>query len=51
MGQKYLLIRVAVLMILQQYKIVFGGTMGAGKSRAIKALSDIPVVREVDQEI
>ena len=44
MGQKYLLIRVAVLMILQQYKIVFGGTMGAGKSRAIKALSDIPVV-------
>ena len=44
MGQKYLLIRVAFLMILQQYKIVFGGTMGAGKSRAIKALSDIPVV-------
>ena len=44
MGQKYLLIRVAVLMILQQYKIVFGGTMGAGKSAAINALSDIPVV-------
>ena len=32
------------LMILQQYKIVFGGTMGAGKSAAIQALSDIPVV-------
>lgn len=31
-------------MILQQYKIVFGGTMGAGKSAAIQALSDIPVV-------
>ena len=31
-------------MILQQYKIVFGGTMGAGKSAAIKTLSDIPVV-------
>ena len=31
-------------MILQQYKIVFGGTMGAGKSAAINALSDIPVV-------
>ena len=44
MGQKYLLIRVAVLMILQQYKIVFGGTMGAGKTAAIKSLSDIPVV-------
>ena len=44
MGQKYLLIRAAVLMILQQYKIVFGGTMGAGKTAAIKSLSDIPVV-------
>lgn len=31
-------------MILQQYKIVFGGTMGAGKSAAIKALSDTQVV-------
>lgn len=31
-------------MILQQYKIVFGGTMGAGKSAAIKALSDVAVV-------
>lgn len=31
-------------MILQQYKIVFGGTMGADKSAAIQALSDIPVV-------
>ncbi|NNH01807.1 ATP/GTP-binding protein [Acinetobacter sp. ANC 5414] len=31
-------------MILQQYKIVFGGSMGAGKSAAIKVLSDIPVI-------
>lgn len=31
-------------MILQQYKIVFGGTMGAGKSAAIQVLSDIPVI-------
>ena len=31
-------------MILQRYKIVFGGTMGAGKSAAIQALSDIPVI-------
>jgi uncharacterized protein len=31
-------------MILQRYKIVFGGTMGAGKSAAIQALSDIPVL-------
>ena len=31
-------------MIIQQYKIVFGGTMGAGKSRAIKALSEIEVL-------
>lgn len=31
-------------MILQQYKIVFGGTMGSGKSTAIRALSEIDVV-------
>lgn len=31
-------------MLLQQHKIVFGGTMGAGKSEAIKMLSDIPVI-------
>ncbi|WP_111895537.1 GTP-binding protein [Acinetobacter sp. MB5] len=31
-------------MILQQYKIVFGGTMGSGKSTAIRALSEIEVV-------
>ena len=31
-------------MIIQQYKIVFGGTMGAGNSRAIKALSEIDVL-------
>ena len=31
-------------MLLQQYKIVFGGTMGAGKTAAIKVLSDISVV-------
>ena len=31
-------------MILQQYKIVFGGTMGAGKTEAIKTLSEIPVL-------
>lgn len=31
-------------MILQQYKIVFGGSMGAGKSAAIKAISDIPII-------
>lgn len=31
-------------MILQRHKIVFGGTMGAGKSEAIKSLSDIAVV-------
>ena len=31
-------------MIIQQYKIVFAGTMGAGKSRAIKALSEIDVL-------
>lgn len=32
-------------MLLQQYKIVFGGAMGAGKSEAIKMLSDIPVMQ------
>lgn len=31
-------------MILQRYKIVFGGTIGAGKTSAIKSLSDIPVL-------
>lgn len=31
-------------MILQQNKIVFGGTTGAGKSQAMKVLSDIPVI-------
>lgn len=31
-------------MILQQYKIVFGGTMGSGKSTAINALSEIDVL-------
>lgn len=31
-------------MILHHYKIVFGGSMGAGKSSAIKALSDIEVL-------
>lgn len=31
-------------MILHQYKIVFGGSMGAGKSAAIQSLSDIPVL-------
>ncbi|MFM6905715.1 MAG: GTP-binding protein [Acinetobacter tjernbergiae] len=31
-------------MILQQYKIVFGGTMGSGKSTAINALSEVDVV-------
>lgn len=31
-------------MILQQYKIVFAGTMGAGKTSAIKALSSIDVL-------
>ena len=28
-------------MILQQYKIVFAGSMGAGKTAAIRSLSDI----------
>lgn len=31
-------------MILHQYKIVFAGTMGAGKSEAIKSLSSVGVV-------
>lgn len=31
-------------MILQKYKIVFAGTMGAGKSEAIKSLSTIDVL-------
>jgi uncharacterized protein len=31
-------------MILQRYKIVFGGTIGAGKSAAIRALSDTSVL-------
>lgn len=31
-------------MILQQYKIVFAGSMGAGKTEAILSLSDIPVL-------
>ena len=31
-------------MILQQYKIVFAGNMGAGKTEAIKSLSEIPVL-------
>ena len=31
-------------MILQQHKIVFAGTMGAGKSEAIKSLSSIEVL-------
>lgn len=31
-------------MILQQYKIVFGGTMGAGKTQAINSLSETPIL-------
>jgi signal recognition particle receptor subunit beta len=31
-------------MVLQQYKIVFGGSVGSGKSAAIKTLSDISVI-------
>lgn len=31
-------------MILQQYKIVFAGAMGAGKSAAIKTISQIDVL-------
>jgi uncharacterized protein len=30
--------------ILQQYKIVFSGSMGAGKTEAIRSLSDVPVL-------
>ncbi len=30
--------------ILQKYKIVFGGTMGAGKTEAIKSLSEVAVL-------
>lgn len=32
-------------MILQQYKIVFAGSMGAGKTEAIRSLSDIPILK------
>ncbi len=31
-------------MIIQQYKIVFAGSMGAGKTEAIKSLSEIPIL-------
>lgn len=31
-------------MIIQQYKIVFAGTMGAGKTEAIRSLSEIPIL-------
>lgn len=31
-------------MIVQQYKIVFAGSMGSGKTEAIKSLSEIPVL-------
>lgn len=31
-------------MIIQKYKIVFAGSMGAGKTEAIRALSEIPVL-------
>ena len=31
-------------MILQQYKIVFAGTMGAGKTAAIQTISQIQVL-------
>jgi signal recognition particle receptor subunit beta len=31
-------------MLMQRYKIVFAGAMGAGKSQAIASLSDIPVL-------
>lgn len=31
-------------MILQKYKIVFAGNMGAGKTEAIQAISEIPVL-------
>lgn len=32
-------------MILQQHKIVFAGTMGAGKTEAIRSLSDVPILQ------
>ncbi len=31
-------------MILQRFKIVFAGGMGAGKTEAIRSLSEIPVL-------
>ena len=31
-------------MILQKYKIVFGGALGAGKTQAIQSLSDVSVL-------
>lgn len=31
-------------MIIQKYKIVFGGTMGAGKTEAIRSLSEISIL-------
>lgn len=31
-------------MIIQKYKIVFAGSMGSGKTEAIKTLSEIPVL-------
>ncbi|MCF0263088.1 GTP-binding protein [Acinetobacter guillouiae] len=31
-------------MIIQKYKIVFAGSMGAGKTEAIKSLSEVPVL-------
>lgn len=31
-------------MIIQQFKIVFAGSMGSGKTEAIKSLSEIPVL-------
>ena len=31
-------------MIMQKYKIVFAGSMGAGKTEAIKSLSEVPVL-------
>lgn len=31
-------------MIVQKYKIVFAGSMGSGKTEAIKSLSEIPVL-------
>lgn len=33
-------------MIIQQYKIVFAGSMGAGKTEAIKSLSEIPILEQ-----